>query len=119
MFVERKKEDAGLFLREDFINNDPLMSKFADDKLTGIEGFQACFSWYDMVPNMCFTLDHVISGDDNVGAFWSWYGTSADGQKFLLHTVDLYRVQDAKIAEHWALWDFSQLKRFGMAPPQE
>jgi len=120
MFVERRKEDAGLFLSEDFVNNDP-MAKFAGQTMSGqgIAGFQACFIWYDMVPNMSFTLDHVVAGENHVGGFWSSYGTFADGRPFLLHTVDLYRIQDGKIAEHWTLWDFSQLKQFGMTPPQE
>ena len=120
MFAERKKEDAGLYLREDFVNNDP-MAKLGDQEMSGngIEGFQHCFIWYDMVPNMTFTFDHILSGENHVGGFWSSYGEMAGGGKFLLHTVDMYRIHEGKIAEHWTLWDFSQLKQFGMTPPDE
>lgn len=119
MFTERRKEDSGKYVTTDFFNNDP-MEKFGGQIMSGqgVEGFQHCFIWYDWVPDMTFTLDHVISGENHVGALWSWYGNHVSGQKFQLHTADLYRVSDGKMAEHWTLWDFSQLRPFGIVPPQ-
>ena len=118
MFVERHKEDAGDYLTADFVNNDPFAKSGSHQvTATGVAGFQSCFIWYDWVPDMSFTLDHVVAGEDHVGGLWTWYGTHVSGAPFILHTAEIYRVSKGRMAEHWTLWDFTQLRSFGITPP--
>jgi predicted SnoaL-like aldol condensation-catalyzing enzyme len=120
MFVERRKEDAGTYVSTNFVNNDP-MEKFGAQLMSGpgVEGFKQCFIWYDWVPDMSFTLDHVVAGENHVGGLWTWYGTHVSGAPFILHTAELYRVDAGQVAEHWTLWDFTQLRAFGITPPSQ
>jgi predicted ester cyclase len=43
-----------------------------------------------------------------------WLGIAASGQKYAFEAVDIFRVQDGKLAEHWDVMDiYGLFKQLG------
>jgi steroid delta-isomerase-like uncharacterized protein len=72
-----------------------------------------------------FTLEDVIAEDDRVVVRWTNSGTHvaeflgipATGKSFTIAGIDIYRVQDGKLAEHWHVVDqLSMMGQLGLLP---
>jgi steroid delta-isomerase-like uncharacterized protein len=72
-----------------------------------------------------FTLEDVIAEGDRVVVRWTNSGTHvaeflgipATGKSFEIAGIDVYRVEDGKLAEHWHVVDqFSMLQQLGLLP---
>lgn len=75
-----------------------------------------------------FTVEDVIAEGDRVVVRWTGSGTHvgefmgipATGRSFTIAGIDVYRVVDKKMAEHWHVVDqFALLQQLGLLPPQE
>ncbi|WP_405577207.1 ester cyclase [Streptomyces sp. NBC_01190] len=84
--------------------------------------------WTDLLrgfPDLSLQVDLMLTDQDRVMAFLTWRGTRAgpyggvdgDGRRLELRTSELFRLgADGRIAEHWAVVDYSVLSEFGVLP---
>ena len=112
------KEFSGLgdLMREDYIQHNPLVGQ-------GRKGFQEFFeAWFTASPDFKYELKQIVSEGDKVWAYGTysgthkgdWLGMSATGKVYKFDAVDIFRVQDGKLAEHWDLLDvYSLFKQLG------
>ncbi|MCE5254399.1 MAG: ester cyclase [Actinomycetia bacterium] len=104
------------YMRDDYIQHN-------QDCPQGKAGFVEFFvTIFRAVPDFSYTLKKMVAEDDIVMAFSTttgthtgaaWLGKAATGNRLEYDVVDIFRVQDGKIAEHWDVADtftfFSQL----------
>lgn len=72
-----------------------------------------------------FTIEDVIAEGDKVVVRWTQRGTQvaeflgmpATGKPFTIAGIDIHRLQDGKLAEHWHVVDLlGQLQQLGLIP---
>ena len=72
-----------------------------------------------------FTIEDVIAEGDKVVVRWVNHGTNVGeflcapptGKSFATPGIDIYRLQDGKLAEHWHVVDvFGQMVQLGQLP---
>lgn len=107
------------FLRDDYIQHNA-------DCPQGKEGFIDFFATiFSAVPDFSYTIKSIVAEGDLV---WMhsrttgthtggpWLGVPANGARLDFDVVDMFRIEDGKIAEHWDVADthtfFTQLGRF-------
>jgi steroid delta-isomerase-like uncharacterized protein len=75
-----------------------------------------------------FTVEDMIAEGDRVVARWTGSGTHvggfmgipATGRSFTISGIDIYRMADGKMAEHWHVVDqLALLGQLGLLPQQE
>lgn len=75
-----------------------------------------------------FTVEDVIAEGDRVAVRWRHQGTQvepflglpASGKSFEIAGIDIYRVQEGRLAEHWHVIDqFGMLMQLGFIPTPE
>jgi predicted SnoaL-like aldol condensation-catalyzing enzyme len=97
VLIERKIDAAPRFLRTDYIQHNPHVP-------TGLNGFTDTFRArfaQKLPPDYKRELLNVVGEGDMVVIYVRQTGTSADGKHNQALGFDMFRVQDAKIAEHW------------------
>lgn len=103
-------------MREDYIQHNPLVGQ-------GRKGFQEFFqAWFDASPDYAFELKQIVSEGDKVWAYGTysgthegdWLGIPGTGKAYKFDAVDIFRVQDGQLAEHWDVLDvYSLFKQLG------
>lgn len=72
-----------------------------------------------------FTIEDMIAEQDRVVVRWTNQGTHVDtflgmpptGKSFRIAGIDIHRLQDGKMAEHWHVVDqLGQLQQLGLLP---
>lgn len=114
VFNQHRLDLAGHFIRLDYIQHTPSVP-------WGLAGFRYFYSsvFFKQFPDVRVTINHVLASGDRVQTFATWRGHRAGtGKELVLHTADIYRIQDGKVAEHWDTIDYSSLEPFGFVPPQ-
>ncbi|MEZ2387972.1 ester cyclase [bacterium RCC_150] len=105
---------------EDYTEHDPLPGQ-GDGREGMHERVSALVSGLD--PH--FTVEDVIAEGDRVVVRWrnhgthvaSFLGLPATGRSFDIAGIDVYRVQDGRLAEHWHVVDqLSMLVQLGFVP---
>ena len=104
-------------MREDYIQHNPLVGK-------GRKGFQDFFeAWFKASPDFKFELKQIVSEGDKVWAYGTysgthkgdWLGIPATGKSYKFDAVDIFRVEDGKLAEHWDVMDvYGLFKQLGV-----
>ena len=113
-----------LFNRHDMsILNDVMLDNYIQHNAnvpTGKEGFKQFFqATFKAVPDFKCNIKKVIAEGDLVAVYsttsgthkGAWIGPGATGNKLSYDVVDIFRVQDGKIAEHWDVADTFKLFR--------
>ncbi len=104
------------FMREDYIQHNP-------DCPQGMSGFMEFFdAIFKAIPDFKYSIKQIIAEGDYVWLYCrtlgthsggDWLGVQASGNRLDFDVVDMFRLQDGKIAEHWDVADtyslFSQL----------
>jgi len=99
---------------EEVFNNHNLKSVYKYFIPPGGERFKEIFSNYlSGFPDLHCTLDHIMAEEDKVAVFATWYGTQkgefqgipATDKHTTFRSVDLYRISNGKIIEHWDVVD--------------
>jgi steroid delta-isomerase-like uncharacterized protein len=107
-------------LVDDYTDHNPLIGN-------GREANRAFWlDFFKAFPDMTATADDVIvSGDRLVGRF-SYRGThqgpfagiEATGREVTMRTIDIWRVENGRLAEHWDEINlFELLQQLGVVPP--
>lgn len=117
VFVKKDLSALEQYVRTDYIQHNPLVHQ-------GAQGFMDFFSvWFDCVPDWTYTLKKIVSEGNEVWAYGSyagtlkkeWLGIAASGQRYDFEAVDIFRLQDGKLAEHWDVMDiYGLFKQLGV-----
>lgn len=103
-------------MREDYIQHNPLVGQ-------GRKGFQDFFeAWFKASPDFKFDLKQIVSEGDKVWVYGTysgthkgdWLGIPGTGRSYAFDAVDMFRVEDGKLAEHWDVLDaYNLFKQLG------
>jgi steroid delta-isomerase-like uncharacterized protein len=111
---------VGDLVTEDYVEHDPLPGQG-----TGREGALDRFSMIirGLAPH--FTIEDVVAEDDKVVVRWTNAGTHTGefagipptGRPFTIGGIDIYRLRDGLLCEHWHQLDqLSMLGQLGLIP---
>jgi steroid delta-isomerase-like uncharacterized protein len=104
----------------DYIEHDPLPGQGS-----GIRGLKDRVTALIEGLDPTFTIEDVIAEDDRVVVRWTNTGTNvgdflgipATGRSFSVPGIDIYRLDEGKLAEHWHVVDmYGQLIQLGLMP---
>jgi len=107
VFMKKDLSAVDQFVRTDYIQHNPLVKQ-------GASGFKEFFStWFASVPDWQYKLSKIVAEGDQVWAYGTysgtlkkdWLGIAASGQKYAFEAVDIFRIQDGKVAELWDVMD--------------
>lgn len=115
VFTRHRLDRADRYIRLDYLQHTPTVP-------LGLDGFRLFYStvFFKNFPDVTAKIDQVVAHNDRVVSFATWRGRQAGtGKPLLLHTADLYRVADGKLAEHWDVIDYSALEPFGIKEPTQ
>jgi predicted SnoaL-like aldol condensation-catalyzing enzyme len=116
VFVKHDFSQLDEIMRDDYIQHNP-------DAAQGKKGFLEFFEIiFKAMPDFKYTINKIVAEGDIVMAYCTTSGThtggpwlqkEATGNRLKFDAVDIFRIQDKKIAEHWDVADtfklFSQL----------
>jgi len=116
VFVKKDLSAVDQYLRTDYIQHNPLVKQ-------GATGFREFFSnWFASVPDWRCSVKKIVAEGDEVWVYGTyagtlkkdWLGITASGQEYSIDAVDIFRVQDGKLAEHWDVIDiYGLFKQLG------
>ena len=116
VFVKKDLSAVDQYLRTDYIQHNPLVKQ-------GANGFKEFFStWFVSVPDWQYTLKKIVAEGNEVWVYGTyagtlkkdWLGIAASGQKYAFEAVDIFRMQDGRLAEHWDVMDiYGLFKQLG------
>lgn len=113
-------DDIGDLVAEDYREHDPLPGQGH-----GREGVLDRFSMLTSALAPQFAVEDVIAEGDRVVVRWTNSGTHvgefagrpASGRTFRIAGIDVYRVADSKLSEHWHVVDqLAMLGQLGFLP---
>lgn len=116
----RRVEVLDEIAARDYEEHDPLPGQVA-----GIDGLKERVAILVDALDPHFTIEDVIAEDDRVVVRWTNSGTNvgdflgmpATGRPFTIAGIDIFRVEDGKLAEHWHVVDMlAQLQQVGYFP---
>jgi len=118
VFIRHDLSRLDKYMRDDYIQHNP-------DVKQGKAGFKVFFEeTFRAIPDFKYTLKKMIAEGDIVMAYsvttgthtgGAWLGKQATGNRLNFDVVDVFRVQDGKIAEHWDVADtFSLFRQVGI-----
>jgi len=103
------------YIREDYIQHNPLVGQ-------GREGFREFFqATFAAIPDWRYDLINIAAEGDYVWVYGTysgtqsgeWLGIPATDKSFSITAVDIFRLQEGQLAEHWDVMDiyglFTQL----------
>ena len=96
---------------------------------SGIEGTKIMFTMlHNAFPDFKATIHQLIAEEDKVVVFMTWNGTQQgegmglppSGKQRSIHVMDIFRVADGKLVEHWGLMDsMRMMQQLGAMPTPE
>ena len=105
----------------DYEEHDPLPGQG-----TGLDGLKDRVTMVREGLSPHFTIEDVIAEEQKVVVRWTnsgrhvgeFFGIPPTGKSFQVPGIDIHRVQDGKMAEHWHVVDvFGMLQQLGTLPP--
>jgi len=119
VFINHDMSRIDEYMREDYIQHN---ADCPQGKAGFLEFFDTIFA---AVPDFRYKLHNMVAEGDIVMAYSNtsgthdggeWLGQEADGAKLNFNVVDIFRLQDGKIAEHWDVADtFTFFSALGIA----
>ena len=118
VFIGHDLTKLDSYMRDDYIQHNP-------DCPQGKAGFIEFFTViFNAIPDFKYTLKKMVVDGDIVMVYsattgthmgGAWLGKKASGNKLDYNVVDIFRVQDGKIAEHWDVADtFTFFRQLGI-----
>ncbi|MDD5337972.1 MAG: ester cyclase [Dehalococcoidales bacterium] len=118
VFLNHDMSKLDTYMRDDYIQHN-------EDCPQGKAGFIEFFDViFKAIPDFKYKLLKMVAEGDIVMAFSTtlgthtgseWLGTAATGNKLEYNVVDIFRVRDGKIAEHWDVADtFTFFRQLGV-----
>lgn len=117
IFVKKDFAQLPQFMQQEYIQHNPLVPK-------GSSGFQQFFAdWFKAVPDWNYQVEKLVAEADTVWAYGvysgtqqgDWLGIPATGKHYSIHAVDIFRIENGKLAEHWDVLDtYGLFKQLGV-----
>ena len=117
VFVKKDLSAVDQYMRNDYIQHNPLVKQ-------GTIGFKEFFSaWFASVPDWRYSLKKIIADESEVWVYGTyagtlekdWLGITASGQKYAFDAIDVFRLEESKLAEHWDVMDiYGLFKQLGV-----
>jgi predicted SnoaL-like aldol condensation-catalyzing enzyme len=107
VFVKKDLSAVDQYMRSGYIQHNPLVKQ-------GASGFREFFSaWFASVPDWRYSLRKIVADESEVWVYGTyagtlekeWLGIAASGQKYAFDAVDIFRLEEGKLAEHWDVMD--------------
>jgi predicted SnoaL-like aldol condensation-catalyzing enzyme len=108
VFRKRNLSVVGRYMHDDYIQHNP-------DARQGKEGFVEFHKgFFAAVPDFCATINRIVAEGDLVFVYNTITGTHINegflgypptGNKICFDTVDMFRLKDGKLCEHWDVAD--------------
>jgi predicted ester cyclase len=107
-------------VRPDYVEHDPLPGQGE-----GLAGIRDRFTMLIEGLDPRFTIEDVIAEGDRIVVRWTNSGTNVGEflgippthRSFTIAGIDIYRVEDGKLAEHWHVVDvYGQMVQLGLLP---
>jgi steroid delta-isomerase-like uncharacterized protein len=111
-----------VFQKHDFSKLDEIMRddyiQHNEDTPQGKAGFKQFFEqMFKAMPDFSYTMKKIIAEGDTVMMYSTttathkseWLGNPATGNKLNFDVVDIFRIENGKIAEHWDVADTLKL----------
>ncbi len=113
VFNKHNLEAVPKFWKENYIQHNSLVKQGSKGFVEFFEGFINAF------PNLGYEEFQIIAEENKVvvyGRFYgtmknNWIGIRAKGQQIDFNTIDIYRIEDNKLAEHWDVMDLHTMFR--------
>ena len=116
IFIKKDLTKVEQYIAKDYIQHNPLVEQ-------GSGGFKTFFSqWFKAVPDFKYTLKNSIAKDDYVWVYGTYSGTQkgnwlnipATNNAYKFDAVDIFRIENNKLQEHWDVLDvYSLFKQLG------
>jgi predicted SnoaL-like aldol condensation-catalyzing enzyme len=116
VFLNKNLSVVNQYVKADYIQHNPLVGQ-------GASGFTEFFSaWFASVPDWNYALKKIAAEGDEVWVYGTyagtlkkdWIGIAASGQEYAFDAIDVFRIQDGKLAEHWDVMDiYGLFKQLG------
>jgi len=116
VFINKDLTGLDRYLLEDYIQHNPLAEQ-------GLSGFYTFFkNWFEGVPDFEYTLKKIIADEDSVWVYGTysgtqtgdWLGIPATNKPYSIDAVDIFRIEEGKLAEHWDVIDiYTLFKQLG------
>lgn len=116
VFVNKDLSTLDHYMDEAYIQHNPLVEQ-------GLAGFKSFFgAWFSTIADFNYTLKKIIADEDHVWLYGTYTGTHtgnflgipATGKEYQFDAVDIFRIEDGKLAEHWDVLDvYSLFKQLG------
>ncbi|MBY6242916.1 ester cyclase [Methylosinus sp. Sm6] len=117
VFARKDFSKLDQLMRDDYIQHNSLVAQ-------GSEGFREFFeTWFKAVPDFKYELKKLVAEGDLVWAYGTysgtqtgdWLGIPATGKSYAFDAVDIFRVADGRLAEHWDVLDtYGLFKQLGV-----
>ena len=107
-------------VRPDYVENNPLPGQGH-----GLAGMKDRYTMLFNGLDAHFTVEDMIAEGDKVVVRWTNSGTNtgdflgipATGRQYSIQGIDIYRLEDGKLAEHWDVVDvFGHMVQLGVIP---
>ena len=105
----------------DYEEHDPLPGQ-----RTGLDGLKDRVTMLLSGLSPQFTIEDIVAEDQKVVVRWTnsgthvgeFFGIPPTGKSFQVAGIDIHRLQEGKLAEHWHVVDvFAMLQQLGVLPP--
>ncbi len=126
VFINHKLDVLDKYMCDDYIQHNP---DVAQGKAGFIDFFKIVFN---AIPDFKYILKDIVAERDRVWIYCAttgthtggeWLGVKSTGNQLNFNVVDMFRIQDGKIAEHWDVADtyslFTQLGRKEFSMPYQ
>ena len=117
VFVKKDLSQLPSFMQQNYIQHNPLVPQ-------GLAGFEQFFNaWFKAVPDWHYQLEKLVAEGDSVWAYGvysgtqkgDWLGIPATGKHYSIYAVDIFRIENGKLAEHWDVLDaYGLFKQLGV-----
>lgn len=107
VFVGHDLTGLDRYMKDDYVQHNP-------DVPQGKAGFREFFeATFEAMPDFRYVLKSVVAADDMVWIYSTttgthtgeWLGMPPTGNRLSFDVVDMFRVADGKLAEHWDVAD--------------
>lgn len=117
VFGKKDLSNLYIYMHEGYIQHNPIVPQ-------GLAGFKQFFSdWFAAVPDWNYTLNKIVAEGDTVWAYGTysgtqqgdWLGIPATNKSYQINAVDIFRIENGKLAEHWDVIDiYGLFKQLGV-----
>jgi steroid delta-isomerase-like uncharacterized protein len=117
VFGKKDLSNLHQYMHEGYIQHNPIVPQ-------GLIGFKQFFNdWFAAVPDWNYTLNKIVAEGNTVWAYGTysgtqkgdWLGIPASNKSYQINAVDIFRIENGKLAEHWDVIDiYGLFKQLGV-----